>query len=78
MATAHGFVDRASELNFILTVMDGRQRLDLLGVKRYHYSDESSAQVWYDQLRLELNSEGCSEAAKQSLDRIYRQMTGKA
>lgn len=75
MATENGFVNRAVELDFILTKMDGRQRCDMLGIKRFHYLDMKRAKEWYDSLTSEMGN--CSDQAKEKLDSIYHGMIGR-
>lgn len=72
MATKHGFVNRTAELNFILTMMQGRARNELLGITDLHYQSAGMAEIWYNRLCEE--SEDCVWEAKDKLRDIYRDL----
>lgn len=73
MATANGFVDRAAELEFILTKTDGQTRCGLLGIKEAHYENNEAARQWHEPLAQEVKA--CSEDAQKKLEDIYSNMT---
>ena len=68
MATENGFVDRAAELKFILTKMDGRQRCDMLGVTLAHYEDSALAKRWYDNLVRDITDRDALDRLSQMYD----------
>ena len=72
----HPFVSRKAQLIFYLTVMDGRQRCDLLGIKEEHYSDSNLAGEWYVSLMRELGPVNTENAAAiKKLQEMYAAMT---
>lgn len=72
MATINGFTNRAAELDFILTKMDGRSRCDMLEIRRIHYVNKTYATEWYETIMKEATD--CSEEAKARLKKLYENM----
>lgn len=68
---------------FILRYMDGRERLNMLGVSRIHFVDELRAKKWRDETMAKLQPADRFTGtdivydAEQKLERIYRHMTGR-
>lgn len=63
------FVSEEAALIFYLTVLDGKQRNDLLGVKQVHYVDKNKATQWYNSLLAKLHNKNGVPAIK--LKQIY-------
>jgi hypothetical protein len=76
MSNSHPFVSRKAQLIFYLTVMEGKQRNDLLGIREEHYADKNVAGEWYVGLMMELGPKtNENEAAIKELQEIYAVMT---
>lgn len=71
------FVSREAELVFYLNKLDGKNRNDLLGIKKIHYTDTGSAYSWYQEIRNQIfpRNEECRTALV-NLDEIYKSMSG--
>lgn len=70
------FKSEVLKLVFILTEMDGGQRMDMLGVTKVHYASAIVAKKWYDEILEELDSGPDNyETAKEKLNDIYSIMT---
>jgi hypothetical protein len=76
VSDSHPFVSRKAQLIFYLTVMDGKQRCDLLGITEEHYCDANLAGEWYIGLMRELGLENDeNRAAIRKLKDLYAVMT---
>lgn len=66
------FVSEEAQLVYILTMLEGRQRNDQLGINDGHYRSVAILDAWF--LRMKNILAGCNQKAMTELEGLYRIM----
>ncbi len=77
-ATDLYFKGEAERYIFLLLELDGKQRLDKLGVNRTHYSKKENAEKWRNEIAKIIHPDVCkhiqAERAMAELNEMYKEM----
>lgn len=69
------FKSEGHKIAFALKFLDGKARMDVLGITYQHFSSKKVAKKWYDETKQILTNENLlDEFTNEKLEKVYREM----